>query len=246
MSDDDGIGTPADLHAAATKITGLADFGADDYRDGLAVLLDSYARDAGLTARGIRVTRALLRGALMARLLSEAAWAQHPGYAEVAHRAAGLCHRAPPHRHDRPAPPAHRRPGQSGPGGVAHRGAAATAAPGNLGQQPGVPVHPGGLRTAPRVLSRVHGGALHGRRPGGGVLAAAAAVDAVDLLRVPRAPAGLLFLAERPGLDRCLPQAPAQPAADRPARRRPALGAEESRATCSRWTRCCRCTRTRW
>ena len=83
MSDDDGIGTPADLHAAATKITGLADFGAGDYRDGLAVLLDSYARDAGLTARGIRVTRALLRGALVARLLSEAAWARHPGYADV-------------------------------------------------------------------------------------------------------------------------------------------------------------------
>jgi hypothetical protein len=81
---DDGIGTAEDLHAAATKITGLADFGADDYRDGLAVLLDSYARDAGLTAKGTRVTRALLRGALMARLLSEAAWAQHPEYAEVA------------------------------------------------------------------------------------------------------------------------------------------------------------------
>ena len=84
MNEGDGIGTAEDLHAAATKITGLADFGADDYCDGLAVLLDSYARDAGLTAKGTRVTRALLRGALMARLLSEAAWAQHPEYADVA------------------------------------------------------------------------------------------------------------------------------------------------------------------
>ena len=84
MNEGDGIGTAEDLHAAATKITGLADFGADDYCDGLAVLLDSYARDAGLTARGTRVTRALLRGALTARLLSEAAWAQHPEYADVA------------------------------------------------------------------------------------------------------------------------------------------------------------------
>jgi len=84
VSNGDGIGTAEELHAAATKITGLADFGAGDYRDGLAVLLDSYARDAGLTAKGTRVTRALLRGALVARLLSEAAWAQHPGYAEVA------------------------------------------------------------------------------------------------------------------------------------------------------------------
>jgi hypothetical protein len=78
------IGTAEDLHAAATKLTGLTDFGAGDYHDGLAVLLDSYARDAGLTAKGTRVTRALLRGALVARLLSEAAWARNPEYAEVA------------------------------------------------------------------------------------------------------------------------------------------------------------------
>jgi hypothetical protein len=83
VSEGDAIGTADDLHAAATKITGLAAFGADDYRDGLAVLLDSYARDASLTAKGTRVTRALLRGALVARLLSEAAWAQHPEYADV-------------------------------------------------------------------------------------------------------------------------------------------------------------------
>ena len=78
------VGTAEDLHASATQITGLADFGADDYRDGLAVLLESYDRDAGLTPLGDRVTRALLRGALVARLLSEAAWARHPEYAGVA------------------------------------------------------------------------------------------------------------------------------------------------------------------
>jgi hypothetical protein len=79
----DGIGTAADLHAAATTMTGLADFGAGDYRDGLEVLLESYARDAGLTAKGTRVTRALLRGALTARLFSEAAWVRYPEYAQV-------------------------------------------------------------------------------------------------------------------------------------------------------------------
>jgi hypothetical protein len=79
----DGIGSSGDLHASATQITGLADFGADDYRDGLAVLLDSCARDAGLTPLGERVFRAFLRGALVARLLSEAGWARHPGYAGV-------------------------------------------------------------------------------------------------------------------------------------------------------------------
>src|SRR5580693_1713017 len=78
------IGTGGDLHAAAARLTGLADFGADDYRDGLDVLLESYDRDAGLTPAGLRVTQALLRGALTARLLSEAAWAQHPEYAQVA------------------------------------------------------------------------------------------------------------------------------------------------------------------
>jgi hypothetical protein len=80
----DGVGTADRLHASATKITGLADFGADDYRDGLAVLLESCAADAGLTPLGARVMRAFLRGALTARLLSEAAWAAHPGHAAVA------------------------------------------------------------------------------------------------------------------------------------------------------------------
>src|SRR5258708_40372904 len=83
-SQPDRIATAGDLHAAATRLTGLADFGADDYRDGLDVLLESYGRDAGLTPAGIKVTRALLRGALTARLLSEAAWAQYPEYAGVA------------------------------------------------------------------------------------------------------------------------------------------------------------------
>ena len=84
MSGDEGIGSAADLHAAATAITGLADFGADDYGDGLAVLLEAYASEARLTPKGTRVARALLRGALTARLFSEAAWARHPEHAEVA------------------------------------------------------------------------------------------------------------------------------------------------------------------
>jgi hypothetical protein len=83
MDGDEGIGTAAELHAAATALTGLTDFGADDYRDGLAVLLESYARDAGLTAKGVRVARALVRGALTARLSSEAGWTRNPEYTEV-------------------------------------------------------------------------------------------------------------------------------------------------------------------
>jgi Sulfotransferase family len=83
MSELTGIGTADELHAWASKTTGLADFGTDPYRDGLEVLLESYARDAGLTPRGVKASRAILRGSLTARLLSEAAFGQHPEHAGV-------------------------------------------------------------------------------------------------------------------------------------------------------------------
>ena len=77
------VGTVEDLRASASRRTGLADFGPDDYTDGLAVLLDSLAADAGLTPLGAKAQRALLRGVLTARLCSEAAWQANPEYAEV-------------------------------------------------------------------------------------------------------------------------------------------------------------------
>ena len=79
----DSVGTVEDLHASATKVTGLADFGEDDYTEGLAVLLEAYEREAELTPFGKKIKRAFLRGALMARLLSEAGWKQNPAYADV-------------------------------------------------------------------------------------------------------------------------------------------------------------------
>ncbi|MBF6067704.1 sulfotransferase family protein [Nocardia farcinica] len=79
----DDVGTVEDLHASASKVVGLDDFGTDDYREGLGVLLDSYHRDAELTPFGNKVNRAFLRGALIARLLSENAWQRHPEHAEV-------------------------------------------------------------------------------------------------------------------------------------------------------------------
>ncbi|GHF76534.1 hypothetical protein FHX82_002578 [Amycolatopsis bartoniae] len=79
----ENVGTVEDLHESATRFTGLDDFGNDDYREGLAVLLESYERDAALTPFGRRVKRAFLRGALVARLLSEAAWKRFPEHAEV-------------------------------------------------------------------------------------------------------------------------------------------------------------------
>jgi hypothetical protein len=78
------VGTVDDLHASATRLTGLDDFGAGDYLEGLGVLLTSYAKEASLTPDGSRMTRGLLRAALVSRLLSEAAWRQFPGHADVA------------------------------------------------------------------------------------------------------------------------------------------------------------------
>lgn len=80
------VGTVDDLHASATKATGLDDFGADDdnYREALGVLLESYQRDADLTELGSKMSRFFLRNALIARLLSESSWKQYPQHAEVA------------------------------------------------------------------------------------------------------------------------------------------------------------------
>ncbi|MCA2207698.1 sulfotransferase family protein [Nocardia rosealba] len=77
------VGTVADLHASATKLTGLTDFGSDDYTEALGVLLCSYRDEAGLTELGSKMSRFFLRGTLIARALSEAAWAANPGFAET-------------------------------------------------------------------------------------------------------------------------------------------------------------------
>jgi hypothetical protein len=83
LSPENPVGTIEDLHASATRRTGLSEFGADDYTDGLAVLLDSCAAEAGFTPLGAKAQRAFLRGVLSARLFSEAAWRSHPEYARV-------------------------------------------------------------------------------------------------------------------------------------------------------------------
>ncbi|MDJ0395703.1 sulfotransferase [Rhodococcus sp. G-MC3] len=77
------VGTVEDLHASARRATGLDDFGPDDYIEALGVLLDSYHRDAQLTALGSKMSRFFLRGALVARQLSELAWTQNPAHAKV-------------------------------------------------------------------------------------------------------------------------------------------------------------------
>src|SRR5690242_9023406 len=85
MSARTDVGTVEDLHASATKACGLDDFGVDDdnYREALRVLLESYKKDADLTEFGSKMQRFFVRNALVARLVSEAAFKQYPQHAEV-------------------------------------------------------------------------------------------------------------------------------------------------------------------
>jgi hypothetical protein len=79
------VGTVDDLHASAVKACGLDDFGSDDddYREALGVLLESYQRDADLTELGSKMQRFFVRNALVARLVSEAAFKQYPEHVDV-------------------------------------------------------------------------------------------------------------------------------------------------------------------
>ncbi|MBJ8348159.1 sulfotransferase [Antrihabitans sp. YC2-6] len=83
MTERTNVGTVEDIHESASKITGLTDFGDKAYLEGFGVLLDSYQRDADLTPLGRKVARAFMRGALVARSLSEAGFQQHPQHADA-------------------------------------------------------------------------------------------------------------------------------------------------------------------
>ncbi|GAB3129645.1 sulfotransferase [Tsukamurella serpentis] len=79
------VGTVDDLHESAMRRTGLSDFGdpSDGYREALGVLLESYRDEAALTETGSKLSRVFLRGALSARLISEAAFAANPAAAHT-------------------------------------------------------------------------------------------------------------------------------------------------------------------
>lgn len=85
MSPRTNVGTVADLHASAVKACGLDDFGVDEenYIEALSVLLDSFQREADFTELGSKMQRFFVRNALVARLVSEAAFKQYPQHAEV-------------------------------------------------------------------------------------------------------------------------------------------------------------------
>ena len=83
MRERDGVGTFDDLHESATRATGLDDFGGDEYHEGLRVLLADYEASAGLTGAGSYMHRSFVRGALVARLLSESGFHRFPEYVDV-------------------------------------------------------------------------------------------------------------------------------------------------------------------
>lgn len=80
------VGTVDTLCEAAIEVAGHSDFGdpSDNFLEALSILLESYSREADFTPLGASMTHHYLRSALVARLLSEAAWKRHPEHREVA------------------------------------------------------------------------------------------------------------------------------------------------------------------
>jgi hypothetical protein len=77
------IGTIEELHAAASDLTGLSDFGPPDYLEGMEVVLASYEQEADLTPDGVRTVRDNLCDILVSRLFSEAGWREYPEHAQI-------------------------------------------------------------------------------------------------------------------------------------------------------------------
>ena len=73
------------VRASAVKATGMDDFGVDDdnYQEALNVLLEAFRNDADLTELGSKMQRFFVRNALVARLVSEAAFKQYPQHVDV-------------------------------------------------------------------------------------------------------------------------------------------------------------------
>ncbi len=72
------------LHEAATDRTGLDDFGSDDYREGLAVLVESLEAEANMTDVGRFAISEIITQALVGRLSAEAGLKARPDAADAA------------------------------------------------------------------------------------------------------------------------------------------------------------------
>lgn len=80
----DDVGTYDDICAAASRTTGLTDFGGTEHELGLRILVDDLASpEAGLTPIGNYFQRQQVKSALVGRLLTEARFAEYPEHADV-------------------------------------------------------------------------------------------------------------------------------------------------------------------
>ncbi len=78
------VGSYDDIAAAASRTTGLTDFGGTDHEEGLRLLVDDLASvEAGLTPVGNYFQRSQVKSALVGRLLTEARFAEFPEHADV-------------------------------------------------------------------------------------------------------------------------------------------------------------------
>ena len=79
------VGSFEDICAAATRTTGLSDFGGTAHEEGLRLLVDDLASpEAGLTPVGNYFHRAEVKSALVGRLLTEARFTEFPEHRDVA------------------------------------------------------------------------------------------------------------------------------------------------------------------
>lgn len=79
----DSVGSYEEILAAAVRTTGLEDLGDEQHEEGLRVLLEDYAGAAGLTPVGNHRLRGSVKGLLVAKLLAQQGFADHPEHADV-------------------------------------------------------------------------------------------------------------------------------------------------------------------
>lgn len=72
-----------ELHDVAARLAGTADFGPDDYRQGLDILLQSMDYDPHFTEVGRQMAWTSIAEALASRALAFQSMAQNPGFADV-------------------------------------------------------------------------------------------------------------------------------------------------------------------
>ena len=78
MREREDVGSYDDIVAAAVRTTGLDDFGDDTHEEGLRILVEDYAAHAGLTGAGNARMRGMVKGLLVAKLLSQQGFRDNP------------------------------------------------------------------------------------------------------------------------------------------------------------------------